>query len=90
MTRKNVFGILGVCGLFFGLLYFINCPISISYGVDRANDNATKTLPKQTVGETTPAGWKKENLTREILVNDFKTPPVGYGNVAFYWWLGDP
>ncbi|MDR1484650.1 MAG: hypothetical protein LBT09_07480, partial [Planctomycetaceae bacterium] len=39
---------------------------------------------------TTPAGWKKENLTREILVNDFKTPPVGYGNVAFYWWLGDP
>ncbi|MDR1525522.1 MAG: hypothetical protein LBS79_09775, partial [Tannerella sp.] len=38
----------------------------------------------------TPAGWKKENLTREVLINDFSTPPPGYGNVAFYWWLGDP
>ncbi|MDR2641688.1 MAG: hypothetical protein LBC74_02720, partial [Planctomycetaceae bacterium] len=40
--------------------------------------------------ETTPAGWKKNNLTRETFVNDFQTPPVGFGNVPFYWWLGDP
>jgi hypothetical protein len=36
------------------------------------------------------AGWKKDNLTHEAFVHDFQTPPPGYGNVAFYWWLGDP
>jgi len=37
-----------------------------------------------------PTGWKKENLDLATLHSDFQTPPPGYGNVAFYWWLGDP
>ncbi|MDR1593448.1 MAG: hypothetical protein LBS43_03040 [Prevotellaceae bacterium] len=44
----------------------------------------------QVNAQPNPAGWKKENLTREVLINDFSAPPPGYGNVAFYWWLGDP
>jgi hypothetical protein len=40
--------------------------------------------------QTSPVGWKKENPTYETLISDFRTPPPGYGNVACYWWLGDP
>ncbi|MDR1960084.1 MAG: hypothetical protein LBQ54_13745 [Planctomycetaceae bacterium] len=41
-------------------------------------------------GQNIPAGWKKEGLTQESFYRDFQMPPVGYGDVAFYWWLGDP
>ena len=40
--------------------------------------------------QMSPAGWKKENLDRTTLQKDFHIPPPGFGNVAFYWWLGDP
>jgi len=26
----------------------------------------------------------------DVLFESFRSPPVGYGEVAFYWWLGDP
>lgn len=29
---------------------------------------------------------RSDNLN---LFNDFKNPPAGYGDVAFYWWIGD-
>ncbi|MCL2120022.1 MAG: hypothetical protein FWH27_16515 [Planctomycetaceae bacterium] len=40
--------------------------------------------------QVSPAGWKKERLDQATLLQDFQTPPPGFGNVAFYWWLGDP
>ncbi|MDR3182625.1 MAG: hypothetical protein LBT89_06855 [Planctomycetaceae bacterium] len=41
-------------------------------------------------GEEPAAGWKINNLTPQQFAADFQTPPPGYGDVAFYWWLGDP
>ncbi|MGL4941834.1 MAG: glycosyl hydrolase [Thermoguttaceae bacterium] len=37
-----------------------------------------------------PRGWKNPSLNRDSFWNEFRTPPGGFGNVAFYWWLGDP
>ena len=38
----------------------------------------------------TPHGWKNPQLDTKMLQQEFQQPPVGFGNVAFYWWLGDP
>ena len=40
--------------------------------------------------EHIPFGWKNRHLDQATLQHDFQTPPPGFGNVAFYWWLGDP
>ena len=40
--------------------------------------------------EHIPFGWKNEKLDQATLQRDFQSPPPGFGNVAFYWWLGDP
>jgi len=40
--------------------------------------------------QISPIGWKNEKLDPATLQKDFQTPPPGFGNVAFYWWLGDP
>ncbi|MEI7900035.1 MAG: glycosyl hydrolase [bacterium] len=34
-------------------------------------------------------GFPNRAATFDVLPG-FKTPPAGYGEVAFYWWLGDP
>ncbi|MBK7256756.1 MAG: hypothetical protein IPI01_02825 [Ignavibacteriae bacterium] len=36
----------------------------------------------------TPAGYPDRTGASDIL-RGFKQPPPGYGDVAFYWWLGD-
>jgi hypothetical protein len=37
-----------------------------------------------------PVGWKIPNLSSAQFEAHFATPPAGYGDVPFYWWLGDP
>lgn len=34
-------------------------------------------------------GYPSRSPTLDALPG-FRTPPPGYGEVAFYWWLGDP
>ncbi|MBN1417242.1 MAG: hypothetical protein JXP34_00610, partial [Planctomycetes bacterium] len=36
-----------------------------------------------------PAGWPSRDPDLDVLPG-FVSPPPGYGEVAFYWWLGDP
>ncbi len=51
-------------------------------------------MPCSLVGEGTgvagpaPPGYPDRSGTTDIL-RGFKEPPPGYGDVAFYWWLGD-
>jgi len=35
-----------------------------------------------------PSGFPDRSPNLDVLPG-FKTPPTGYGNVAFYWWNGD-
>jgi len=38
---------------------------------------------------TDPAGYPCRDATFDVL-RGFADPPPGYGEVPFYWWLGDP
>lgn len=35
-----------------------------------------------------PPGFPDRSPNLDVLPG-FKTPPAGYGDVAFYWWIGD-
>ncbi len=42
-----------------------------------------------TAAAQTRAGYPNRAADLDVLPG-FRTPPPGYGEVAFYWWLGDP
>ncbi len=41
------------------------------------------------MGVPQPPGYPSRAADRDMLPG-FRTPPPGYGEVGFYWWLGDP
>ncbi len=49
----------------------------------------TLNLPQKPPIKTTPIGWPSRDPKLDVLPG-FVSPPPGYGEVAFYWWLGDP
>ncbi|MBK8027934.1 MAG: hypothetical protein IPK17_00150 [Chloroflexi bacterium] len=36
-----------------------------------------------------PHGYPRREADFDVLPG-FRNPPAGYGEVAFYWWLGEP
>lgn len=40
-------------------------------------------------GADQPVGYPSRAEDLDVLTG-FRTPPLGYGEVGFYWWLGDP
>ena len=41
------------------------------------------------VASDAPAGYPSRAADLDVLPG-FRNPPPGYGEVAFYWWVGDP
>ncbi len=50
--------------------------------------NVSVEAQSKTNASILPPGYPDRSATLDVLPG-FKTPPPGYGEVSFYWWLGD-
>ena len=72
----------------FSLVFF--CILCIGNDVLRAAETLNSKKPTLlSVASESPSGWPDRSPDCNVW-KGFRAPPSGYGNVAFFWWLGDP